>query len=479
MFMKKKILLFSLMVLSGIVCAQPEPPDISVSKTAYTTFTRQYLWSVEKTDDAGVECLQLAPGETYPVNYTVNATMTGYTDMDWNVAGTITVSNATDGPVTVILTDVVSPDIVAPVTCPKSTLQPGESMTCTYSAALPDGSPRTNIASAYVTDGSGNDWTYTASADVIFTTPDFEIDKCITIDDDLIGTLGTVCDFSGTFTYTEYVAGSTDIALCNIQNSITNTVVFYANDTGTSGSDESQVCFVVPCTGCTLTPGYWKTHSEYGPAPYDDTWSLVGEDTPFFNTGQSWYQVLWTPPAGNAYYILAYAYIGAYFNILKGTSSPSEIQVAIIEAELFLSESPTKKWSKAEKSRMTYLANLFDNYNNGLIGPGHCSEMEVELKSAILPQNLQGTSINELNVYPNPFTKSVRIEFVSPESVNARIDLYDMTGRMVKTIFEQPIEGGVSYEADFRPEAEVSGMYFYRVILGEAIYNGKVVFKKE
>jgi hypothetical protein len=85
----------------------------------------------------------------------------------------------------------------------------------------------------------------------------------------------------------------------------------------------------------------------------------------------------------------------------------------------------------------------------------------------------------DLKVYPNPFSEKLRFEFVSPVSVNARVDLYDMTGRLVKNIFEQPIEGGVSYEAEFRPETIISGMYIYRVTLGEAIYNGKVVFKKE
>jgi hypothetical protein len=85
----------------------------------------------------------------------------------------------------------------------------------------------------------------------------------------------------------------------------------------------------------------------------------------------------------------------------------------------------------------------------------------------------------DLKVYPNPFSDRLRFEFVYPESVNARIDLYDMTGRMVKTIFEQPIEGGVSYEAEFRPEAIISGMYIYRMTMGDAMYNGKVTFKKE
>jgi hypothetical protein len=53
-----------------------------------------------------------------------------------------------------------------------------------------------------------------------------------------------------------------------------------------------------------------------------------------------------------------------------------------------------------------------------------------------------------------------------------------MTGRMVKTIFEQPIEGGTMYNAEFRPETVISGMYIYHMKMGDAMYNGKVTFKK-
>jgi hypothetical protein len=84
----------------------------------------------------------------------------------------------------------------------------------------------------------------------------------------------------------------------------------------------------------------------------------------------------------------------------------------------------------------------------------------------------------DLKVYPNPFTDRLRFEFVSPVAVDARIDLYDMTGRLVKTIFEQPIEAGVSYEAEFKPENEISGMYMYRMIMGNEVYNGKVTYRK-
>jgi hypothetical protein len=49
---------------------------------------------------------------------------------------------------------------------------------------------------------------------------------------------------------------------------------------------------------------------------------------------------------------------------------------------------------------------------------------------------------------------------------------------MLKTIFEQPLEGDVYYEAEFKPETVVSGMYIYRMVMGDAVYNGKVVYKK-
>ena len=97
-----------------------------------------------------------------------------------------------------------------------------------------------------------------------------------------------------------------------------------------------------------------------------------------------------------------------------------------------------------------------------------------EITSAIVPD----IEFADLKVYPNPFTSELRFEFVSPETVNAQIDLYDMTGRKVQTVFEQPVEGGVLYNAEFKPSEVVSGMYFYRVTLGEVVYNGKVLYKK-
>ena len=131
--------------------------------------------------------------------------------------------------------------------------------------------------------------------------------------------------------------------------------------------------------GCTLTPGYWKTHSKYGPAPYDMTWDAKsGGDASFFDTGQTYYQVLWTEPGGgNAFFILAHAYIAAEMNVLNGASIPGDVLDAWNQAGALLDaydsslEIPKKT---ADRDLAIYLAGILDDYNNGIIGPGHCIE---------------------------------------------------------------------------------------------------------
>jgi hypothetical protein len=132
--------------------------------------------------------------------------------------------------------------------------------------------------------------------------------------------------------------------------------------------------------GCTLTWGYWKTHSYHGPAAHpDDTWNLIqpnGVDSPFFSSGQTYYQVLQTEPkGGNAYYILAHQYIAAELNMLNDASSTAEVDAAMAWAEDFFNTyGPSDTFSKALRASIVNNAGTLGSYNEGLIGPGHCSE---------------------------------------------------------------------------------------------------------
>jgi hypothetical protein len=136
-----------------------------------------------------------------------------------------------------------------------------------------------------------------------------------------------------------------------------------------------------PSTGCTLTQGYWKTHSEFGPAPYDARWALLanGASTPFFGTGASWYTVFHTPVAGNQYYSLAHQYMAAKLNILAGSSAPQAVLDAITAAEaLFTAHTPAAigalKGSNSLRQEFVTLAGILGSYTEGATGPGHCGD---------------------------------------------------------------------------------------------------------
>ena len=155
------------------------------------------------------------------------------------------------------------------------------------------------------------------------------MDDCVEVSDTYAGgTSGSYCASAApvTFYYSRTV-GPYDT--CG-SYTVDNTATLVTDDTGTTLTSSVNLPVDVPCAGgCTLTQGYWKTHSDYGPAPYDATWAAIGEDTSFYLSGKSWYEVLWTPPAGDAYYNLAHQYIGVKSNVLNGASTNAQVDAAL------------------------------------------------------------------------------------------------------------------------------------------------------
>ncbi|NSW75855.1 MAG: hypothetical protein HPY68_03610 [Candidatus Atribacteria bacterium] len=156
-------------------------------------------------------------------------------------------------------------------------------------------------------------------------------------------------------------------------NNTATLIEFNSKEERTAEAGLSWGCAIVG--GCTYTQGHWRTHSKYDdPKKYDDTWALIGEDTTFFKSGQTYYQVLWTPPQGNVYYQLAHQYIAAKLNILNGASSTPEVDGIMGWAwNFFNTYTPTAFLDPVIAGQANYYASRLDEYNNGYIGPGHCS----------------------------------------------------------------------------------------------------------
>lgn len=361
-------------------------PDIiilygtQVAKTAQTRFTRTWDWTIEKT--SSTSSLILSPGQQYTVGYQVNLGATS-TDSDWEVYGDITVTNTNTGTGEHVMITAVTDNVppAATVTCPETLpykLEPEQSLTCSYTAAMGGAGAGKNTATVSASRGDF-DADFEAYADWDFAAASMtKVDDCVAATDDRYGTLGDVCQdaLPKSFSYTLNVG---PYEACG-EYTHANTASFTTDDRGATGSSTWTIGVSVPCVvGCTLTPGYWKTHSAHGPAPEDDAWfnlGPAGADESFFLSGQSYYQVLWTAPGGNVYYILAHAWIAAKLNVLDGASSTPDVDAALASAAAFFAtytpaNAPTRG---AARSAAIAWATTLDNYNNGLIGPGHCSE---------------------------------------------------------------------------------------------------------
>jgi len=72
--------------------------------------------------------------------------------------------------------------------------------------------------------------------------------------------------------------------------------------------------------------------------------------------------------------------------------------------------------------------------------------------------------------YPNPFNPTTKIKFDIPSDVrretsNVKLVVYDILGREVATLVNQPLQPG-TYEVDFDGTNYPSGVYFYRITAG-------------
>ena len=416
--------------------------ELTVTKDANTSFDRDYDWVIEKTrvfatdevdGDLDPTTLTLDPDQIYTLTYEIEVDLAAipFVDSNWAVEGTITVDN----PAPIAADDVVVSDSISgygaadfldcdPVTLGEQTtvdIAAGGSVDCAYSAALPDASDRTNTATATLF-GVG----YDGTADVLFAGADItEIDECITVVDDngtplnLLDdvTLGTVCaddPLPHTFTHTIDVGPFEVCGIFEFTNTASFTTVDDDNDTDESGSADYTVIIDVPCPeGCTLTLGYWKTHNTefWGGAANkaDPTWLLLGPlgpNTPFFDTGDTWFEVFWTNVAGRPYYQLAHQWQAAYLNTLSiqalGGTIPSEVQDALDDGAALLDEydgseagkNPDLKGKGAKDIRAEFvgLAGILGSFNEGDIGPGHCDDdgSSTETSGQLLIADRQG-----------------------------------------------------------------------------------------
>jgi hypothetical protein len=361
---------------------------LQITTTANTEFNRTHHWTIQKL--ASTRDFTITPGQTITENYTVTLSDT-CEDTNYEVYGSITVTNTNvagagnNFDITLnSLTDAVPP--TATITSGPSlpyVLPAGQSVVFQYSTSLANVASGTNTATVNASfAATSRNFSATAPWDLSNPTNIVEIDKCVSVLDDHAGLIGNLCGNCGgqsqSISYQMLIGPYPECG-----EYVFNNTAKYVADTET-GSSTASINIHIPCSGgCTLSIGYWKSHSKFGPAPYDDTWGQLsnGANTQFFYSGKTYYQVLQTSPNGNAYYILAQQYIATQLNQLNGASIPSAVLTAYNQTSTLLNN-PTytpiyvgvAKGSSSLRKQYIALSEILDDYNIGATGPGHCTE---------------------------------------------------------------------------------------------------------
>jgi len=394
------------------------PTNPLVTKDAVTSFSRTYTWETPKegwdytnpSNPVKLTSLTLNSGQSFPVTYIITPHVTLTTDSHWVVSGHVTVKNPSNTVSMIIdsLSDaLVTSDqppleTIEPLDCKGQSLtlapkgQTGDSITCDYSYSFSSAPPVPLTNRAIVTVGRDTEG---AEAPVIFDglSPNTmtEVDSCINIYDDKYTGSNPAEPFQECVVHvlspTSYVRSIVGREQCGKYDE-TNTASF-TDHAGVTHNFPWTIHIDVPCGGCTLTQGYWKTHgyaeNPKKPNKIDTTWLAVGPkgdlepfylNTPNQDKSLTWYKAISTPPSGgNAYYILAKQYIGAYLNQHQKVPAFSPLAITDIMSKadtFFKTYTPTSKLSSADRDQAISWAGTLDKYNNGgTTGwPAHCPE---------------------------------------------------------------------------------------------------------
>ena len=144
---------------------------------------------------------------------------------------------------------------------------------------------------------------------------------------------------------------------------------------------------------------------------------------------------------------------------------------------------------KLKKAFWNYLYVKYEG-SHGIHNPSHVVNV-LQQSLILLGYSPTGMELAESRVpgtfelsqnYPNPFNPSTEIRFSLARASDVRLDIYDIMGRVVATLIQEPMTAGyhkVTWEGkDNVGQRVTSGVYFYRITAGEFVATKKMVVIK-
>ena len=131
--------------------------------------------------------------------------------------------------------------------------------------------------------------------------------------------------------------------------------------------------------GCTYTQGYWKTHGPFPTGNNEYLWPQSVKDNGLMlgtiqYTAEQLLLIFNTPASGNGLISLAHQLIAAKLNVANGADSTA-VAAAITSADALIGGRvvPPIGSGALPNSATGSLITTLASYNEGAIGPAHCS----------------------------------------------------------------------------------------------------------
>lgn len=121
------------------------------------------------------------------------------------------------------------------------------------------------------------------------------------------------------------------------------------------------------------------------------------------------------------------------------------------------------------------LSTTFDAYDlDGVVAIHNCSEEELNAGPAVQ----QAQSLVTLETFPNPSTGPVNVEFMSPKEQLLTLEVIDMNGRIVETMFRQTANAGQEYRLGFEGTNLPNGIYITKLTTPTEVVIKKVLIAR-
>ncbi len=166
-------------------------------------------------------------------------------------------------------------------------------------------------------------------------------------------------------------------------------------------------------------------------------------------------------PNGNNYTYYVATSVGVFStNNLNGTSTVWSQEG---------SQTIGNVWCESIASRMSDQKVVVGTFGNGV----YVSQSITGVEDAVKPPTQYALSQN----YPNPFNPSTQIDFSLSKSSHVLLNIYDITGRLVKTLVNE-VENSGSHKITFDGSRLASGVYFYTLNAGNFTQTKKMILLK-